>query len=159
MLFRLNKRTVDVSVLRQTHFKRYARFVGIADSDRNRGFRHRNNYIGAQGVLLGKLDSEIPSNAVDRLPKKMAVRTGKIDELKNVHLRIRGRELFSAQTIFVNHNHFAGAYIAHKFCADGLESARFGRKNESAVYCGYRERAYPAFVANSNQFIFRHDEN
>src|SRR3989344_3282405 len=89
----------------------------------------------------------------------MTVRTRKIDELKDVHLRIRSYELFTMQTIFIDHNHFAWIYITDKICAHCLKCACFRGKYKTSVQCRDRERANAAFIAYCNKLIFRHDED
>src|SRR3989344_5374183 len=158
MLFGRNERAMDVSVLGETPVKRDAECTCVTDSGSDCCFRHGYNHVGFQRILFRKFLAEILADLVHRFTEKNAVRARKVDELENIELRIRFRYLHAFNAVLADDDHFARLHVAHVLSADWCERACFRRNNISPVQFRERERTYAAFIADSNEFVFGHND-
>src|SRR3989344_5048880 len=88
VLLGLDKGAVNVAIFGEAHFKRNATRLGVAYCRGYRGLGDRNDDVGRHRGFYRKLAAEIFAHLVDRFADQLAIRPRKIDELKNIELRL-----------------------------------------------------------------------
>src|SRR5215475_2357533 len=79
----LNKRAPDIVIADEPCIKGNPCLLRIAQCRRNAGVWHRNDYIGFHGCFTGELSAKRLTDQVHVVAKDIAIRTCKIDQLKD----------------------------------------------------------------------------
>src|SRR3989344_5478010 len=142
MLFRLNKRAVNVAVLGESQFHGNPAVSSIPDRGRNRGLGHGNDDVGFDFVFFCELHTAVLAHLVHRFTEEMTVGTRKIYELENIEFLIPLCELLTTQTVRIHYRHLARLYVAKEFRTYRRKCACFRREDESPLAHRGTDRFY-----------------
>jgi hypothetical protein len=92
---------VNVAVLYEVHFKRYATSFGVAQCCRDGGIWHGYDNIGIDMKFLGHDTAKVHSNFVDTAVENNAVWSSKVHKLKNIEFLGRRNDLTAMDTCVV----------------------------------------------------------
>ena len=158
----LDKGTSDILVLDKAHAVGDAALLGVAQRGVQTGVRRADDDIRFHGMLLRQKTSGLQAGFVYAGAFDHAVGAGKVDVLKHAQ-GVGGNAAVAvqtAQTVAVGDHDLAGAHIAHKLGADGIQTAGFAGKDPALVVgqSADAQRAEAVGVARGDQLGVGHND-
>jgi hypothetical protein len=159
-LFGLDESAADVVVADESELHGNAALAGISHGGGHAGVRDRDNDVGGDMRLNGKLAPHGVATGLYRASEDVAIGTREIDVLEDAARLLERRRIEARMNAFgTDHDHFAGLDVALVVGADEVEGAGLGGEDDGlgATVGGgdapHAQRTEAAGVASSEDAV------